>query len=139
MAVNLKGTYLCSREAIVIMKGKKSGKIINISSIAGRMGGIVTGINYAASKGAIITLTRSLAKICGPYNINVNCLAPGMIDNEMTKGWDNSWKEKILKDIPLGRFGTSEDVANAIMFLASEKSDYINGAIIDLNGGMYSG
>jgi 3-oxoacyl-[acyl-carrier protein] reductase len=139
MAINLKSTYLCSREAVAIMKEKKSGKIINISSIAGRMGGIVTGINYAASKGAIITLTRSLAKICGPYNINVNCLAPGMIDNEMTKGWDNSWKEKILKDIPLGRFGTSEDVANAIIFLASEKSSYINGAIIDLNGGMYSG
>jgi 3-oxoacyl-[acyl-carrier protein] reductase len=139
MAINLKSTYLCSREAVAIMKEKKSGKIINISSIAGRMGGIVTGINYATSKGAIITLTKSLAKMCGPYNINVNCLAPGMIDTEMTKGWDKSWKENILKDIPLGRFGTAEDVANAIVFLASEKSSFMTGAIIDLNGGIYSG
>ena len=139
MAINLKSTYLCSREAVAIMKEKKSGKIINISSIAGRMGGIVSAINYATSKGAIIALTKSLAKICGPYNINVNCLAPGTIDTEMTEVWDKSWKENILKDIPLGRLGTSEDVANAIVFLASEKSSFMTGAIIDLNGGVYSG
>lgn len=139
MNINLKSTYLCSREAVAIMKENKSGKIINISSIAGRMGGIVTAISYATSKGAIITLTKSLAKICGPYNINVNCLAPGTIDTEMTKDWDKSWKEKILKDIPLGRLGTPDDVANAIVFLASEKSSFMTGAIIDLNGGIYSG
>lgn len=139
MAVNLKSAYLCSREAIAIMKKKKSGKIINISSIAGRTGGIVTATHYATSKGAIITLTKSLANICGPYNINVNCLAPGTIDTKMTKVWDRSWKKKILKSIPLGRLGTPEDVANAVVFLASEKSSFITGAIIDLNGGMYSG
>lgn len=139
MAINLKSTYLCSREAVAIMKKKKSGKIINISSIAGRMGGIVTAISYATSKGAIITLTKSLAKICGPYNINVNCIAPGTIDTEMNKDWDISWKENILRDIPLGRFGTPENVANAIVFLASEKSSFMTGAIIDLNGGVYSG
>jgi len=139
MDINLKSTYLCSREAIAIMKEKKSGKIINISSIAGRMGGIVTAISYATSKGAIITLTKSLAKMCGPYNINVNCLAPGTIETEMTNGWDKNWKKDILKGIPLGRFGKAEDVANAIVFLASEKSSFMTGAIIDLNGGSYSG
>ena len=139
MDINLKSTYLCSREAVAIMKEKKSGKIINISSIAGRMGGFVTGIHYATSKGAIITLTKSLAKMCGPYNINVNCLAPGTIDTEMTKDWDKNWRENIIKDIPLQRLGTAEDIANAIVFLASEKSRFMTGAIIDLNGGAYSG
>ena len=139
MDINLKSTYLCSREAIAIMKEKRSGKIINISSIAGRMGGIITGIHYATSKGAIITLTKSLAKICGPYNINVNCIAPGIIISEMTKGWDESWKDDILKGIPLGRIGIPDDVANTIVFLASEKSNYMTGAIIDLNGGAFSG
>ena len=121
------------------MKEKKSGKIINMSSIAGRMGGIVTGVHYASSKGAIITLTKSFAKLLGPYNINVNCLAPGTIDSEMIRGWDKSWKENILKGIPLGRFGTPDDVANTIVFMASEKSGFMNGAIIDLNGGAFSG
>lgn len=139
MDINLKSTFLCSKEAVKIMKEKKSGKIINISSIAGRMGGIVTAISYATSKGAIITLTKSLAKICGPYNINVNCLAPGTIETEMTKSWDKNWKGNILKGIPLRRFGTAQDVANAIVFLASEKSSFMTGAIIDLNGGAYSG
>jgi 3-oxoacyl-[acyl-carrier protein] reductase len=139
MDINLKGTYLCCREAVFIMREKKYGKIINLSSIAGRMGGIVTGVHYASSKGAIITLTKSFAKLFGTYNININCLAPGTIESEMTRKWDNSWKKNILKDIPLGRFGTPLDVANAIVFMASEKSDFLNGAIIDLNGGAFSG
>ena len=84
-------------------------------------------------------MEKSLVKMCGPYNINVNCLVPGTIDTGMTKGWDKNWKENILKDIPMGRFGTSEDVANAIVFLASEKSSFMTGAIVDLNGGIYSG
>ena len=139
MDINLKSTYLCSREAIAIMKEKRSGKIINVSSVAGRMGGIATGINYATSKGGIITLTMSLAKICGTYNINVNCVAPGTIDSEMTKTWNNDKKQDILRNIPLGRFGTSEDVANVITFLASEKSNYMSGAVVDVNGGLFTG
>lgn len=139
MAINLKSSYLCSKEAIDIMKKKRSGKIINVSSIAGRMGGIVTGINYATSKGAIITLTKSLARLCGPFNINVNCVAPGTIDSVMTKNWSDSWKENILKGIPIGRLGKPEDVANAIVFLASEKSSFVTGATIDINGGVYLG
>jgi 3-oxoacyl-[acyl-carrier protein] reductase len=139
MDINLKSTYLCSREAIAIMKEKRSGKIINISSVSGRMGGIATGINYATSKGGIITLTMSLAKICGPYNINVNCVAPGTIDSKMTKTWNNDKKQDILRNIPLGRFGTPEDVANVITFLASEKSNYMSGAVVDVNGGLFMG
>lgn len=139
MAINLKSTYLCSKEAISIMKEKKHGKIINVSSIAGRMGGIATGINYATSKGGIITLTKSLAEICGPYNINVTCVAPGTIDTEMTKDWKTEWKQNILKTIPLGKLGKPDDVANVITFLASERANYMTGAIIDVKGGIFSG
>jgi 3-oxoacyl-[acyl-carrier protein] reductase len=139
MAVNLKSVYLCSREAIAIMKENKSGKIVNISSVAGRMGGIATSVNYATSKGGIITLTMSLAKLCGPYNINVNCIAPGTIDSEMTKTWSEEKKQSILRNIPLGRLGMPADVADVISFLASERSNYMTGAIVDVNGGLFTG
>jgi len=139
MDINLKSTYLCSKEAISIMKEKRYGKNINVSSLSGRMGGIAVIVNYATSKGGIITLTKSLAKICGPFNINVNCVAPGTIDSEMTRGWENQWKQDILKTIPLGRLGKPDDVAGVISFLASESASFITGAIIDVNGGVFSG
>jgi len=135
MNINLRGTYLCSKEAIKIMKAKKYGKIVNVSSISGRIGGIVTGINYITSKGGIISLTMSLAKVCGPYNINVNCVAPGFIYTEMTK----NFKHFNVETVPLRRIGTPEDVSDVIMFLASERSKYITGATIDVNGGVFMG
>ncbi|MHB1347250.1 MAG: SDR family NAD(P)-dependent oxidoreductase [Candidatus Humimicrobiaceae bacterium] len=133
MSINLRGTYLCAREVLVVMKKQKSGKIINVSSISGRIGGIATGIDYATSKGAIIAMTMSLAKIAGPFNINVNAIAPGFINTELTK----DFKHFNPETVPLRRVGNPEDVASVITFLASEKASYITGATIDINGGVY--
>jgi len=133
MSINLRGTYLCAREALAIMKRQKSGKIINVSSISGRIGGIATGIDYATSKGAIIAMTMSLAKMAGPFNINVNAIAPGFINTELTK----DFKHFNPETVPLRRVGKPEDVASVITFLASERSSYITGATIDINGGVY--
>ena len=135
MSINLRGTYLCCREAFSIMKKQQSGKIVNISSISGRVGGIATGIDYATSKGGIIALTMSFAKAAGPYDINVNAVAPGFIDTEMTRDFTHFNPETV----PLGRSGKPEDVADVIAFLASDKSRYITGVTIDVNGGMYMG
>ena len=133
LSVNLTGTYLCSREALKIMKKQFSGKIVNVSSISGRMGGIAAGIDYCTTKGGIITLTKSLAKIAGPYHINVNAVAPGFINTEMAKLFTHFDPETV----PLRRLGQPEDVAYLITFLSSEKSSYITGITIDINGGLY--
>lgn len=133
MAINLKGAYLCTREALFLMKPKKYGKIINVSSISGRIGAIATGINYASSKGAIIAMTKTLAKVVGPFNININAIAPGFIDTEMTKGF----KHFDPMTVPLRRIGTPNDVASVVAFLASDCSSYITGCTIDINGGVY--
>ncbi len=135
MSINLKGTYLCCREAYEIMKKQGSGKIVNISSVSGRVGGFATGIDYATSKGAIITMTMSFAKVAGPFGINVNAVAPGFIDTEMTKAFTYFNPETI----PLRRAGKPEDVADVITFLASDKSRYITGVTLDVNGGQYMG
>lgn len=129
--VDLKGAYLCSREAFLIMKANRSGKIINLSSMAGRQGGITSGIHYSTSKGAIITMTKHFAKVGAAFNINCNAVAPGLIETDMTAtfGYKN-------ESVPLGRLGTAVDCANAIEFLASDRSSYITGCTIDVNGGM---
>lgn len=131
MNINLKGTFLFSRSALKIMKSNKSGKIINVASMAGKIGGLIVGSDYPASKAAVICLTKSLAKESAPYNINVNSVAPGLINTEMTKdfGYDSA-------SVPIGRIGTPEEVADVILFLASDMSRYITGACIDVNGGM---
>jgi len=131
MDINLKGTFLFSREALKVMKTQGNGKIVNIASQAGKIGGLVAGPDYSASKAAVICLTKTLAKAGAPYNINVNSVAPGLIGTEMTQtfGYDKS-------AVPLGRIGTSEEVADVVVFLASEMSRYITGACIDVNGGM---
>ncbi len=129
MAINLRGTFLCSREAMGLMTS--GGKIVNISSISGRIGGIATGMDYAASKGGIIALTMSLAKAGGPKGIIVNAVAPGFIKTEMTRGMSHFDP----RSVPLNRIGEPEDVADVIVFLASEGARYITGEIINVNGG----
>jgi Dehydrogenases with different specificities (related to short-chain alcohol dehydrogenases) len=131
MNINLKGTFLFSREALKVMKIQKRGKIINVASQAGKIGGLIVGPDYPASKAGVLCLTKTLAKAAAPYNINVNSVAPGLIGTEMTKdfGYDESL-------VPLGRIGSPEEVADAILFLASDMSRYITGACIDVNGGM---
>jgi len=132
--INLKGAFNCSQCAIKFMKKQKFGRIINIGSIAGKDGGVV-GFHYSASKAGIICLTKSLAKYGAPYRINVNTVSPGPIDTEMTKNWPVSTKKTRLKQIPLGMFGQPEDIAETVVFLASDLARYITGENIDVNGG----
>jgi len=131
MAINLKGTFLFSRAVLEVMKANRGGKIVNMSSQAGKTGGAMVGPDYAASKAAIICLTKTLAKSAAPFNIYVNCVAPGLIESEMTK--DFKYDPSM---VPLGRKGTIAEVANTVLFLASGMSDYVTGTCIDINGGM---
>ncbi|QNB46947.1 glucose 1-dehydrogenase [Thermanaerosceptrum fracticalcis] len=128
--INLKSAFFLTQKVLTVMKKQKSGKIINLASQAGETGGQFVGANYAVSKAGMINLTKSLAKDAGPYGINVNAVAPGFIDTEMTKDFGVD-----VNAIPLRRLGTAEDVADVIVFLASDLSRYITGSTIDINGG----
>ena len=133
MDVNLKGTFLCSREIIPLFKEKRSGKVINIASLAGQVGGLLAGANYAASKAGVICFTKSLAKELAPFGVNVNCIAPGIIDTAMTEAFP---REEMKKSIPMGTLGEPQDIANAVLFFASEESKYITGETLNVNGGV---
>ena len=135
MAVNLKGTFLCSQAVMGIMKHRKSGKIINLGSVAGKVGGIAVGAHYSASKAAIMCFTKSLARELAPFGVNVNAIAPGVIETDMTSNITGGDWSSYISTIPLGRIGTVEDVARVAVFLASDESSYLTGEIIDVNGG----
>jgi 3-oxoacyl-[acyl-carrier protein] reductase len=132
---NLKGTFLCMRAASKIMMKQRAGKIVNIASVIGLTGNAGQA-NYAASKAGIIALTKSVAKELGSRNVLVNAIAPGFIDTEMTQGLGELVKNNILKAIPVGYFGKPADVAKAAVYLASDKSDFITGQVITVDGGM---
>ena len=136
--VNLRGTYLVCQAFLEGMK-ERGGKIVVFSSLAARVGGIEAGIHYAASKAALIGLTRTLAKEGGPFEINVNAVAPGIILTEPVKRQIGDREEAYLAQIPLRRLGQPQDVANVVLFLASPLSDYITGTVLDINGGIYMG
>lgn len=133
--VNLVGTFNMSKNVIPYMMKQKDGRIINVSSVVG-ISGNAGQTNYAASKAGIIGFTKSLAKEVATRNILVNAVAPGFIETDMTSVLKEEVKEAISKQIPLRRMGTSEDVANVVSFLASEKSSYITGQVIHIDGGM---
>ena len=132
--VNVKGIYNCCKEIIPMMVHEKSGKIINVSSIWGLTGASCE-VHYSASKAAVIGLTKALAKELGPSNINVNCVAPGVIDTEMNSSIDKETIEALKDETPLGIIGKSDDIAHTILFLASENAAFITGQIISPNGG----
>ena len=132
---NLKSVYKLSQAVLKPMMKKRSGRIINISSVVGHMGNAGQ-VNYAATKAGIAGFTKSLAQELGSRNITVNCVAPGFIDTDMTKGLNDEHKEKLISLIPLSRLGNPEDVAKAVCFLASDDSSYITGETIHVNGGM---
>ncbi len=134
--INLKGAFLCSREAIKIMSKNKYGRIINIASVVAFIGNPGQ-VNYSASKAGLVALTKTLAKEYASRGITVNAVAPGFIQTAMTEQLPEKVKEEMLRMIPLGRFGTTQDVANAITFLALPESGYITGQVIHVNGGMY--
>ncbi len=135
LAVNLKGAYNCIRAATRAMLKQRYGRIINISSVVGFMGNPGQA-NYAASKAGLIGLTKSVARELASRHITVNAVAPGFITTEMTEALPEKTKELMLAQIPLNRFGTPEEVAHAVAFLASEQAAYITGQVIHVNGGM---
>jgi 3-oxoacyl-[acyl-carrier protein] reductase len=134
--VNLKGTFNCTKAAIRYMAKQKSGKVINIASIAGEMGNIGQA-NYSASKAGVIGFTKTVAREFASRSINVNAVAPGFIDTEMTRALPESITESLKSQIPIKRLGTPEDVAEAVFFLVSAASSYITGQVLNVNGGLY--
>jgi len=134
--INLTSTFLMSKFAIKKMLKNKKGKIINITSVVGHTGNLGQA-NYTASKAGLVAMSKSLAIEYAKKNINVNCISPGFIKTAMTDKIDEKFKELIVSKIPSARLGEPEDIANAVLFLASENSDYINGETLHVNGGMY--
>ena len=134
--INLTSTFLLSKFSIKKMLKNKSGKIINITSIVGHTGNLGQA-NYTASKAGIVAMSKSLAIEYAKKNINVNCISPGFIKTAMTDKIDEKFKDIIISKIPSARLGEPEDIANAVVFLASNQSDYINGETLHVNGGMY--
>ena len=132
--VDLKGVFNCCKSVTPVMVNQKSGKIINISSIWGQVGASCE-VAYSAAKAGVIGLTKALAKELAPSGITVNCIAPGLIDTSMNSNISVEDLNAFVEDIPLGRMGTAEDVAETALFLASEGADYITGQIIGVNGG----
>ena len=133
--INLKGTFLCSQQAAKQMMKQKSGAIVNISSIVGVMGNFGQA-NYSASKAGVIGLTKTLAREVASRGIRVNAVAPGFIDTEMTQVLDESVRQKLIEQIPMAKLGLPEDVARCVAFLVSDRSSYITGQVINVNGGM---
>jgi len=136
MDVNLKGVFLCCKYAAKMMSEQQYGKIINISSASGQIGNIGQA-NYAASKGGVISITKTLAKELARYKINVNAVAPGFIKTPMTQTVPEKVVKYLIGQIPLNRIGEPEEIANAVAFLASDMSSYITGQVLSVNGGMY--
>jgi 3-oxoacyl-[acyl-carrier protein] reductase len=132
---NLKGTFLVTRSALKPMVKQRHGKIVNISSVMGLIGNAGQ-TNYCASKAGVIGFTRSLAKEVGARNIQVNAVAPGFVETAMTHDMKPEVRDHIMKNIPAGRLGTVDDIAQAVLFLASSMSDYITGQTLTVDGGM---
>jgi 3-oxoacyl-[acyl-carrier protein] reductase len=140
LATNVKSVFLCSQEMIPVMARQGGGSIVNIASSGGQLGGMLA-VHYATSKAAVISLTRSLARVGAPDKIRVNCVTPGLILTEMSEKelQSEAGQRKIGEQIPLRRAGLAEEVASAVVFLAADESSYITGQSINVNGGLYMG
>jgi 3-oxoacyl-[acyl-carrier protein] reductase len=133
---NLKGAFLCTRAVAKVMSKQRSGRIINISSVVGEMGNAGQA-NYCASKAGLLGLTKSVARELARRNVTVNAITPGFIVTDMTEDMTDKARESMTEQIPLGRLGSAEDIASAVIFLASDQSAYITGQVLGVNGGMY--
>tara|TARA_Y100001970_G_scaffold126414_1_gene156366 strand:+ start:52070 stop:52810 length:741 start_codon:yes stop_codon:yes gene_type:complete len=135
--INIKGVFNCTKNVVRTMVKNQYGKIINITSVVGEMGNPGQ-VNYSSTKSGLIGFTKSLAKELGGKNINVNAVSPGFIETEITDVLSDTIKNKYKEIIPLSRFGKAEDVAKAVLFLASDDSSYITGEVLKINGGLYT-
>jgi 3-oxoacyl-[acyl-carrier protein] reductase len=139
-AINLRAAFFLAREAAQRMKtAGAGGSIVNLSSVAGQIGGVATGPAYVASKAGLIGLTKSLARHCAPFGVRVNCVAPADIETDMISGWSSETRQRLVGMTPLGRFGHRDEVASVAVFLASQASSYLTGQTINVNGGIYMG
>ncbi len=136
LSVNLKGSFICCKAVLPMMKARRYGKIINIASLAGESGGIKAGADYAASKGGLLALTKKLALEVAAFDINVNAIAPGTTRTPMIDALSAEDRAALAAKIPLGRLGAPADIAYAACFLAGEESSFITGATLDVNGGL---
>ena len=136
LSVNLKGAFLCSRAAAKIMSKQRYGRIVNIASVVGQMGNAGQA-NYCASKAGLMGLTRSNARELAKRNVTVNAVAPGLIVTAMTEALPEAKRQELAAQIPLERLGSADDIAHAVLFLASDQSSYITGQVLGVNGGMY--
>jgi 3-oxoacyl-[acyl-carrier protein] reductase len=135
LAINLKSVLFCCQAVYPIMVNQRYGKIVNIASIAGKIGGVLSGVHYSVSKAGVIMLTRCLAKELASYQVNVNAIAPALTNTAMRGLYTETQVEMILKGIPLGRMAVPDDMANAVAFLASDNAAFITGEVINVNGG----
>jgi NAD(P)-dependent dehydrogenase (short-subunit alcohol dehydrogenase family) len=134
--VNMKGTFLCVRAVIPVMRTQGRGHIVNIASVAARNGGTMAGIHYVASKGGILAMTKKWGKELGQYGIVVNGLNPGPSGTEMTRDWPPSILEGVVKNTPLGRLVAPEEIADVVAFLASDAARFVHGETVEVNGGL---
>jgi len=136
LAINLKGTFLCCRAALPSMIERGWGRIVNIASISGKIGGLMVGVHYAASKGGVLALTKGLAREAAPQGITVNAVCPALVDTDMSSLFTDEELERYIATVPLRRLGKPEDVAQAVLYLCSEEASYITGEVLDINGGL---
>ncbi|MGI6038368.1 MAG: SDR family NAD(P)-dependent oxidoreductase [Limnochordia bacterium] len=134
--VNLTGTFLCCRAVLPAMRRQGGGRIINLASVAGKAGGLVSGFHYTAAKAGVIALGKCFAKLAAPYGITVNTVCPGPTETDMTAHWDEEQVARLTKNIPLNRFGRPAEIASGVLYLASEEAGWITGETLDINGGM---
>ena len=137
--VNLTGVFLCCKAALPVMRAQRSGRIINIASLAGQVGGLAAGANYSVSKAGVACLTKSVARALGNCGVTVNTINPGPVDSPMVDAWPPGQREIQLERIPLARLGRPEDIANAVVFLASDASALVTGSAVMADGGWTAG
>ncbi|MBM3647224.1 MAG: glucose 1-dehydrogenase [Alphaproteobacteria bacterium] len=137
--VNLRAAFFCARAAVRHMKARGGGSIVNVSSVAGQIGGVATGPAYVAAKAGLIGLTRSLARQFAPLGVRVNCIAPADIETDMTAAWPDELRRRLVALTPLGRFGTAREVCGAALYLAGDDASFVTGQTLNVNGGIYMG